>query len=119
MSNIVYLVLELAIKPAELNNVKALMNEMVKATQDNEPNTLNYEWFISKDNKTCHLYERYADSAAVMMHLETFGQKFAKRFMAALEKTRFTVYGNPSDEVIKALSGFGPVFMSPIGGFSR
>jgi quinol monooxygenase YgiN len=119
MSNHVYWVLELAIKPGELNNFKALMNEMVKATQANEPNTLNYEWLISKDDKSCHLYERYADSAAVMTHLGTFGQNFAERFMAALQPTRFTVYGNPSDEVIKALGGFGPVFMAPIGGFAR
>ena len=119
MSNNVYWVLELAIKPGEFDNFKALLNEMVKATQANEPNALNYEWFISKDNKSCHIYERYVDSAAVMTHLGTFGQKFAERFMAALEPTRFTVYGNPSDEVIKALSGFGPVYMAPIGGFAR
>ena len=76
----------------------------------------NYEWFVTKDNRSCHIFERYVDSAAVMTHLGTFGQKFAQRFMTVLQKTRYTVYGNPSDEVIKALAAFGPVFMTPIGG---
>ena len=119
MSNNVYWVLELAIKPGELDNLKALMKEMVEATQAKEPNTLNYEWSISKDNKSCHIYERYTNSVATMTHLGTFGEKFAERFMAAVEPTRFVVYGNPNDEVKKALSGFGAVFMAPFGGFAR
>jgi quinol monooxygenase YgiN len=119
MSNNVYWVLELAIKPGELDNFKGLMAEMVEATQTNEPNTLNYEWTISEDNKNCHMYERYANSGATMSHLGVFGEKFAERFMEAVELIRFVVYGNPNDEVKEALSGFGAVFMSPIGGFAR
>ena len=119
MSNDVYWVLELNIKPGELDNMKALMNEMVEATQANEPDTLNYEWFISEDEKTCHLYERYADSAAVMTHLGNFRQYFARRFLAVFEPTRQVVYGNPNDEVRKALAGAGAVFMGPLGGFVR
>jgi quinol monooxygenase YgiN len=119
MSNNVYWVLELAIKPGELDNFKGLMAEMVEATQTNEPNTLNYEWTISEDNKNCHMYERYANSGATMSHLGAFGEKFAERFIAAVELIRFVVYGNPNDEVKEALSGFGAVFMSPIGGFAR
>ncbi|MFQ5863813.1 MAG: putative quinol monooxygenase [bacterium] len=119
MSNNVYWVLELAIKPGELDNFKGLMTEMVQATQTNEPSTLNYEWAIGEDNKSCHIYERYADSGATMTHLGAFGEKFAERFMANVEVTRFVVYGNPTGEVKEALSGFGAVFMSPIGGFAR
>jgi hypothetical protein len=29
------------------------------------------------------------------------------------------VYGTPNNKVKKALSGFGAVFMEPIGGFAR
>ena len=87
MSDNVYWLLEVSIKPDEFESFKALMKEMVESTQGNEPNTLNYEWAISEDGQTCHLYERYADSAATMMHLATFGEKFAERFMAAIEPT--------------------------------
>jgi quinol monooxygenase YgiN len=119
MSDNVYWLLELAIKPGEFDNFEALMKEMVEATQANEPNTLNYEWSISDDRQSCHIYERYVDSAATMTYLGTFGEKFAERFMAALEPTRFLVYGTPNNEVKAALSGFGPVFRAPFGGFAR
>jgi quinol monooxygenase YgiN len=52
MSENVYWLLEVAIKPGEFDNFKALMEEMVEATQANEPNTLNYEWTISEDSQT-------------------------------------------------------------------
>ncbi len=119
MSETVHWVLEVAIKQGELDNFKAVMNDMVEATQANEPNTTNYEWFISDDGRTCHMYERYADSAATMTHLAAFGENFADRFLAAAAPTRFVVYGNPSAEVREALAGFGAVHMGQIGGFAR
>ena len=36
------------------------MNEMVESTQA-EPETLSYDWFVSDDRSTVHIYERYAD----------------------------------------------------------
>ncbi len=119
MTDNVYWSLEVTITPGEFDNFKALMKEMVEATQTNEPNTLNYEWTITEDSQSCHIYERYADSAATMTHLGAFGEKFAERFMASAEPTRFVVYGAPNNEVKEALSGFAAVFMAPFGGFAR
>ena len=119
MNDEVFWLLELNIKPGEIDTLKALMTEMSDATKADEPGTLYYEWFISADGQTCHIHERYADSDAVMVHMGNFGAKFAERFMAILEPTRFTVYGNPSDEVKKGLEGMGVEFVTPIGGFSR
>ena len=119
MSDTVHWLLALNIKEGELDNFRALVTEMVDATKANEPGTLNYEWFVSDDEKTCHIYERYADSAATMAHLATFGQDFAERFMAVLEPVQFVVYGNPNDEVRAALVAFGAVHMSQFAGFAR
>ena len=119
MSDNVYWILEVAIKDGEFDNFKALMTEMVDATQADEPGALNYEWTVSDDQSTCHIYERYADSAATMVHLGNFGSKFAGRFMKVLKPTKFVVYGNPDDKVKDALNPMGAVYMSPIGGFAR
>lgn len=118
MSENVSWLLELAVKPGELDTFRALMHEMVESTQA-EPGTLSYEWSISDAGDVCHLYERYADPAATLAHMGSFGANFAGRFLAAATPTRLTVYGAPSDEVKKGLSGFGPVFMAPFGGFAR
>ena len=119
MSDTVSWILDLKIKDGEIDNAKALMREMVDATKANEPGTLNYEWYASDDGATIHIYERYADSAATMTHLGAFGEKFAERFLAILEPTRFVVYGDPSAEVREALAPMGAVHMAHIGGFTR
>jgi quinol monooxygenase YgiN len=41
--------LEMTVKPGELDNLKALIKEMVESTRA-EPGALNYQWCIS-DNK--------------------------------------------------------------------
>ena len=119
MNDNVFWVLELDIKDGELDNFKALMNDMIEATRADEPGALNYEWFISEDNETCHLFERYADSEAVLTHLGNFRANFARRFMGCVQPKRLMVYGNVSDEARKALEGMGSAHMAPIGGFTR
>lgn len=119
MGEHVYWLLEISIKDGEKDKFEELMAEMVKRTRDTEPGTLSYEWQIGEDGKTVHLYERYEDSAATMIHLASFGENFAQRFLGAADPTRFVVYGNPNDEVRQALAGFNPIYMQHFGGFSR
>ena len=119
MSAEVSWILELSVQPSRERDVRALMDEMVGATQANEAGTLNYEWSATNDGNVCHIFERYTDSAAVMKHLVTFGEKFAGRFFEIFKPMRFVVYGSPSQEVKDALAGFGAVFMRPVGGFTR
>ena len=119
MDENIYWLLEMSVKPGQTDASKALMEEMIGATRESEPGTLNYEWYLYENEGTCHIYERYRDSAAVMAHLGNFGERFAERFLAVLEPTRLAVYGDPSDEVAEALGGFGAVFHPPTAGFAR
>jgi quinol monooxygenase YgiN len=111
-------VLEVVVKPGQLDTFRALMEEMVTSTRA-EPGALTYEWFVDDDGRVVHLYERYADSPAALAHLGTFGEWFAGRFLAAADPTRLTVMGRPSDEARAALSGLGAAYLSPFGGFVR
>ena len=119
MSDQVYWILEVAIKPGQMGAFRDLMGEMVEATHANEPDTLNYEWTLSADESVCHIYERYRNSAAVMAHLGWFGANVAERFLAAVEPKKLTVYGAPDETAVKALNGLGAVYMAPFGGFVR
>ena len=119
MSEQVAWLLEMNIKPGAADSFKAVMNEMIEATRANEPGTLNYEWSLSEDGSTCHLYERYANSAATMTHLASFGANYAERFLAAVQPTRFTIYGNPDAQVRSALDPFSPTYMTSAAGFAR
>jgi quinol monooxygenase YgiN len=110
--------LELAVKPGQLEDVKVLMADLVESAEA-EPGTLIYEFAISEDGSVIHTYERFTDSDAALTHLTTFGEKFVQRFLAAFDPTRVVVYGTPSDEVKQAASAFQPIYMAPLGGFAR
>jgi quinol monooxygenase YgiN len=111
-------VYEVAVKPGKIDAFRTLMEEMVESTRA-EPGALVYEWFVSDDGGVVLLYERYADSAAVLTHSDAFRAKFAGRFLDLVDPTRFTVLGTPSDEAKAALSVPGRVFLQPFGGFVR
>lgn len=119
MSDQVSWILELEIQQGREEDLRHLAAEMIETTKANEPGTLAYEWCISADGKQCHIFERYADSAAVLAHVAAFGEKYAGRFLEILRPVRFVVYGSPSPGVQDALADFQPVYMQPVGGFSR
>jgi hypothetical protein len=89
---------------------------MVESTQG-ESGVLNYERFASEDGKVVHAYERYADSAAALAHLRKFSRTFAARFLRTVERTRFTVFGVPTDELKGVLDGFGAIYLKPFVDF--
>lgn len=119
MTENVFWMLEVAINEGQLDDFKALMEEMVTATQADEPGALNYEWFINAEGSECHIYERYADNGATMVHLGNFGSKFAGRFMTCATPKRFMLYGPADEQVLGALGPMGAVHHTQIGGFAR
>ncbi len=111
-------VIELAVKPGQLDSFKELMEEMVAGTST-EAKTLNYEWYISGDDGTVHIFEKYASSEAMVTHVTGFMEKWAGRFMECVDPTRFMVYGDPSEAARELLAAFGPTHLAAWGGFAR
>lgn len=119
MSNSISWVLQLSIHPGQHATAEALVAEMVEATRAAEPGTIIYEFFMSADGETCHIYERYTDNDAAMVHLGNFGSKYAQRFMACFQPSSFTVYGPVNDQVRGVLDGFGANYLAAAAGFAR
>jgi quinol monooxygenase YgiN len=109
--------LEAEILPGKLEDFRAVARDLIANTKP-EPGALDYEWSLGPDNKTAHIFERYADSAAVLAHVQGFGA-FAERFLGACRPVRFSVYGKPSAKVKAAIGDLGPVYFSELGGFSK
>ncbi|HEX4140250.1 MAG TPA: antibiotic biosynthesis monooxygenase [Candidatus Methylacidiphilales bacterium] len=117
MSNPISWLIEVEILPGKLDDFRTLVRELV-ARAEKESGTIDYEWHLSPDGKTCHIFERYADSAALVKHGEGFGQ-VAARFFASCKPVRLSVYGEASAEAKAAIADLHPVYYSTIGGFSR
>ena len=107
---------ELRVKPGQLSNFRTLTGEMVIVTR-REPGVLSYQRFVSEDGTIIHLYERYADSAAAVAHLEAFAKRFAERFSATVERKAFTVFGCPSVELKAVLDRVNAMYLKPFGDF--
>ena len=111
-------VVEVVVRPGRIGALRALMEELVAGARA-EPGTLAYEWYVSDDGATVHVVERYAGSEATIVHNAAFAERWAARFLDAVEPTRFTVYGDPSPAARAVLDGFGATYLAPWGGFSR
>jgi quinol monooxygenase YgiN len=126
MSDNVFFIVELEVKPGQIDDLRSVMREMAELTRADEPGTLNYEWFLTDDGSACYIYERYADSAAAVAHSATFPAELGQRAQAFLP-TRLTAYGTMTDEIrekrIKplqeAVPGIRVAFLEPLGGFAR
>jgi len=111
-------IIELKVKDGKLGTFTELMEEMVAGTSE-EPQSLGYEWYISGDQGEVHIFEKYADSEAMVAHVTGFMSKWAGRFLECVDVTRFIVYGDPSPAARELLDGFGATYLAPWGGFSR
>lgn len=110
--------IEVEVKAGKLDAFRALVDEMVESARQ-EPGTLAYSWFIGDDGKSVHIYERYRDSAATLVHLGKFAEHFAERFVDMATPGRFHIYGTPNAAVREVSAGLAPVYLGPLGGFAR
>ena len=105
---------ELRLRPGKLEQFRALTGAMVEATRA-EQGVLSYQRFIADDGSCIHVYERYENAAAAAAHVHGFAEKFGADYSALVERTRFTVYGAPSNALRTLLDRYGAVYMKPFG----
>jgi quinol monooxygenase YgiN len=117
MTGTISWILALKIHPGQLEPFKALAAKLIESTKS-EPGTLNYKWTLNADGTLCHVYERYVDSAAILIHVERNGANVGQLLQIATPES-FYLYGSPNDKVRQALADLKPVYMAPLGGFSR
>ena len=107
---------ELAIRSGCLDDFEKLTGEMVNSTRS-ERGVLAYQRFISDDRRTVYVHERYEDSNAAVAHLRTFAAIFGERYASMVDRKRFVVFGDPSDELRTLLDRYGATYHRPFGRF--
>jgi quinol monooxygenase YgiN len=111
---------EFTIEEGKIEEYKKLVQEMSKVVKANEPDTINYQFYLNRDETKCMVHETYANSEAVLAHNAGFAsQTILPRIFSVSRITRFDVYGNPSEELQKVLTSFGPQTYNLFAGFSR
>lgn len=114
----VHWLLEVSIEPSLANNFDQIMRDLVEET-DRETGTMACEWNFNDDGTLCHIYERFANADAAMIHLGMFGDQFAAQFLSVCSIIDLTILGYASEEVKAALKGFNPTVLHQRAGFAR
>jgi quinol monooxygenase YgiN len=111
-------IIECTVKDGQFAALTELLDEMVEGTSA-EPATLAYEWYLSGDQGSLHGFEKYADSDAMIAHVNGFLEKWAARFTGCVVIDSLLVYGDPSPAAREILDGWHATYMGPWKGFSR
>jgi hypothetical protein len=86
----------------------------------NEPDTINYQFYLNRDGTECIVNETYANSEAALAHnTGVASQTILPKVSIVSRISRLDVYGNPSDELQKVLASFHPHIYNRLAGFSR
>ena len=112
---------EFTIEEGKIEEYKELVQDMSRAVEANEPDTIDYQFYLNRDDETkCIVHETYANSEAVLAHnTGVASQTILPKIFSDSRISRFDVYGNPSEELRKVLTSFSPQFYNLFAGFSR
>ena len=59
---------EFTIEEGKIEEYKKLVQDMSRVVEANEPDTINYEFYINRAETKCMVHETYANSEAVLAH---------------------------------------------------
>ena len=111
---------EFTIEEGKIEEFKKLVQDMSRVVEANEPDTINYQFYLNRAETKCIVNETYANSEAVLAHNTGIAsQTILPKIFSVSRISRFDVYGNPSEELQKVLTSFAPQIYNLFAGFSR
>lgn len=98
------------IHDGKLEEFKDMSVQCLTAVKEKDKHTLQYDWFINKEETECVVRERYEDSNAIFEHLGSLGDLFGK--ILQVSDFSLEIYGDPSQELINATANLNPKIFS-------
>ena len=93
------------VKDGELENMKKAIEAMVVETRT-EDGAMSYDFWLSEDDTTLYIDERYKDSQATLEHMKNVGN-LLPAFIGCVDLEPITIIGNYSTELKHAWKAFG------------
>ena len=111
---------EFTIQGGKIEEFKKLVQELSRMVEANEPDTINYQFYLNKSETKCMVHETYANSDAALAHNHGIAlQTMLPKIFSVAKISRFDVYGSPSEELQKLLPNIGSETFSLFAGFSH
>ncbi len=120
MSEPFSLVLDVTAHQGKLPETKTLITNLVNDVKKNEHGTLSYQCFIDDAHGRICFLDNYASSEAFLEHMgrKSVGSAL-NTLMANCDVNGFTIMGNVTPQVKKALGEMGASYVTPHAGFNR
>lgn len=68
IQNLIHFEAEFIIDEGKIEEYKKLLEEMSRVVEVTEPDTLDYQFYLNRDQTKCIVHETYTNSEAVLAH---------------------------------------------------
>jgi quinol monooxygenase YgiN len=111
---------EFNIEKGKKEEFKKLIQDMSRMVKNNEPDTINYQFYLNRTETKCMVHETYTNSESVLAHITGVASKtILPKIFNIAKLNRLDVYGNPSEELQKVLTNFDSQTFNLFTGFNR
>jgi quinol monooxygenase YgiN len=119
-NNQIHIRAEFSIAEGKVEEYKQLIQEMTKLVKANEPDTIEYKFYLNIDGSKCSVHETYRNSKAAVNHNNSIAsQTILPKIFGTARLNRIDVYGNPDQELREVLASFNAQIYDLFTGFSR
>ena len=91
---------QLKIRPGRLEGFKAQAGEIVRLAQEQDTQTLRFDWYISEDGTQCEVHETYEGEAGFFEHTQHIMEARAKLFGNFVDGHHVTAYGDAPQRIV-------------------
>ena len=93
---------------------------MSRIVENNEPDTINYQFYLNRSETKCMVHETYTNSESVLAHITGVASKtILPKIFNVAKMDKLEVYGKPSEELQKVITSFGAQTYNHFVGFSH
>ena len=119
-NNQIHVRAEFNIEKGKIEEFKKLIQDMSRMVENNEPDRIKYKFFLDRSETKCMVHETYTNSESVLAHITGIASKtILPKIFNSAKLIRLDVYGNPSEELQKVITGFNSQIFNLSAGFSR
>jgi len=119
-NNQIHVRAEFTIEKGKIEEFKKLRQNMSRIVENNEPDTINYQFYLNRSETKCMVHETYTNSESALAHIIGIASKTILPKIFNISKlTRLDVYGNLSEELQNVITSFDSQTFSRFTGFNH
>jgi quinol monooxygenase YgiN len=97
------------IREGKLEGFKRQAAVCISQAKENDPGTLQYDWFLNSDKTECEIREAYKSSEALLTHVANLREPLGMLFEQYATDHSVVIYGDPSPELMQYAAKMGGV----------